>query len=197
MFRKRQDVLKEIESAGIATAKEDVARAYDKYFDPDCWRDSSYKRLPAELATLFKMFTTDGPTISKSDKIVFLCGEKNIVDAVFCWYAMKMLAKEHLLLTNPDEQVLLHKPPFAWNPTNQHNFITAMDALWKLVIASLPLRMVLTGGFKGVLLDLAVRRGRHHPFNGEQDRFYYLHENGDEFITYFPSSPTSVNTTRV
>ena len=191
MHHKRCQVIKALGETR-ESAERSVTSVIENLLD-DCWSPGGYERLPAELATLYKLFESDANgvrTIQPEDRIVFLYG-RNVADAVFCRHVLRREAEKHELLNDPAKQITLHEKQFNWDPVSQSAFTLAMAELWDVMAPIDAHRLVLTGGYKGVLLDLAVRRGRA---DHGADCIYYLHENSVDLIRYEPTQRSAERT---
>jgi hypothetical protein len=131
----------------------------------DAWENAP-NRLPAELATLRGIKESfDG------DRLVLLCGNDNVKVG----YLLAAMIRQVINRADDGISVLTG---YDWSLASTDTFVSGMDKVWERVreiILSVPseaLHFVLTGGYKGVLIDLTRRIVNER----RRATLYYLHE---------------------
>lgn len=139
-------------------------------FRQECWEKDRLKTLPAELTTLYLLLhRQDEHRVTEKDPIVFLVGNSNREVG----YVLQAILHQ-VGCTNPIEVLECGN----LDPKNDQEFNQAMGAVAER-IRETPngFRLVLTGGYKGVLIALA----RSFP-----DAYaYYNHERSSEVLICF------------
>lgn len=147
-----------------------AAQLVEENFRRECWSRDRLRTLPAELTTLYLLLhRQDEHRTADEDNIVFLVGDSNrevgyvleaILQAVGC--------------PNPTQV----RECGRLDPIDDRAFNSAMQGLAELIgKAAGDLRLVLTGGYKGVLIGLA----RRFP----DASVYYTHERSATVLICF------------
>ncbi len=147
-----------------------------RYFDPECWNLNRRRSLPAELATLVTMTTLS--IIGPGDEIVLLMGETNRPEAALCAAILRQMSGSGHFPTSKISVADVGN----WDPLNA-GFDGVMEKLWRsefsngthLTSPQPRASFVLTGGYKAVVIDLAVRLGKYSSTTS----IYFLHEKAD------------------
>jgi hypothetical protein len=148
-------------------------------FDTSCWSAGKAHLLPAELSTLYLL----ADTLTPDDIIVLLRGSSNPAEATLCWAMLERLRANNQL---PVAEIRLSKP-YALDPTKQEPFMEAISDLCVNELTA-PFHLVLTGGYKGVMLGIAIQAiklmvdkdcWKRKRSQGWNPIAYYLHEDSD------------------
>jgi hypothetical protein len=150
-------------------------------FDPDCWNDTQYHRLPAELATLYKIIRPNA--VEQEAEFVFIGSTgSNLAEATLCQRMFAKICADQALGFNSR----LHKLANNWSPTPSGSFPAAMEetyALARTIFGNnegpVP-RFVVSGGYKAIVMDLAIHVCAKLI---ERDcHFYYLNDEGEDIV---------------
>ena len=150
----------------------------EQRFDLVAWTRKYRELLPAELATLLTMaLQNGGQWFRDQDRIVFLGGKTNSEDALLSTAVLRFVRERCGTVILPEAiDVDVDRD---WDPREAAQFNARMDLAWNLIEQEFRQKtdlgkvyFVLTGGFKGVGLDLAVRIGDTR----KTTTIYYLHE---------------------
>jgi hypothetical protein len=150
-------------------------------FRPECWSNGLGHLMSAELATLLAL---RNDRIHPQDEIVLIHAESNIKDAVLIEAILKQLASQREFPTSNVRRKdrIDAKQPLDWDPKASWQFNQEMQKLWQIIVDeasnSSPLSLVLTGGYKGTLMDICLRMG-HVIARGNGltvDTIYYIHD---------------------
>lgn len=156
ILKDERDTLLRLSDSGGARQKtidEIVAQRYRTA----CWSRQGYHALPAELATLYGLSTH----IQPSDHVHLIAGKSNEDVAAFL---MEMLLRQQQDDTNPFPLNVSVEVagPYELDPVETGRFAQGIDKLWNDLAPHLgTAKFVLTGGYKGVLIALALRLGSH------------------------------------
>jgi len=131
--------------------------------------------LPAELATLRIV-----RRVFREGDQLFLLHGKNDNEKVA--HLLKAILDAYVQAQRLPAITIDLAGPFDWEPTQNPAFQFAMQDLWEAIKNRLPndspSAFILTGAYKAILMDLAVKICA----NQIQTTIYYLHEDGTEVI---------------
>lgn len=156
--------------ASLAANPRRATELVEQNFRRECWDQGRLRTLPAELTTLYLLFRGQNEhQIGEEDKIIFLAGGSNHEVG----YVLQAILR----------CVGCNNPTDVWecgnlDPSDDQQFNQAMAALAaRIETFTNAFRLVLTGGYKGVLIALA-RRFSHVPV-------YYNHERTPNVLICF------------
>ncbi|GEM_PF-1921914 len=169
---------------GNVNNEQEIQAFVNEWFDCSCWHPNRYRALPAELATLFwlsqPVADQQEHTIQEGDTIHLIQGVGN--EAALYLRPMLENCMDHHAVPDgvePLPQVGIElMGPFALDPVDQEAFTQGFAEMWQAITAlqdvdQTQARFVLTGGYKGVLLGLALKIS---GYQGVLTRIYYSHE---------------------
>ncbi len=179
-------------SRHLEQADHQIEGIVGEHFAPCCWDAKKFRALPAEMATLLWLCqpveNDQDPTIQTGDTIHLIQGESNKQAAL---YLKHMLER----CKNPDGLGKKVRPlpdvtietmgPFALDPKEQQGFENGFSDMWRAITERIggggpaDARFVLTGGYKAVLLGLALKIS---GYQGVQTRIYYSHEEATQSV---------------
>jgi hypothetical protein len=149
-------------------------------FDIQCWDIRKRHLLSAELSTLLTMSKSKQESFfSVDDSIEFLGGKTNRAETAMSSAVLSYLADEEYFPVSSENISCTCEREL--DPIDQSRFLENMAQLWNDVRPYDREReayFVLTGGYKGVAIDLSVR------IADETTKFYYLHENADASLLH-------------
>lgn len=161
----------------------------EEHFAHDVGSESHlYHLLPAEITTLMRMHEDPSIPIADGDEVVFFIGHpddqsSNAKDGFFC---KALLSKLMDMGAFPRVRVSNHL--LCWHPQGPR-FDDVMDGAVDLCMP--PFNLVLTGGFKGVILALAAKTSGKAIPNGHWAEYrqqgwrphaYYIEQNSDTVV---------------
>ncbi len=164
----------------------------EENFDPCCWDSNKFRALPAEMATLFWLCQSRGShsddIIQQGDTIHLIQGERNKKAALYLKHMLEMckdsdaIGKYAQPLPGVEIEIL---GSFALDPRDQQGFDGGFGEMWEAITGRIGehgpghARFVLTGGYKAVLLGLALKIS---GYQGVDTRIYYSHEEATQSV---------------
>jgi len=139
-----------------------AAAVASEAFRRECWARRPTYLLSAELATLRAIAEGEPDVIQPTTRIVLLSGKNERErEASLVGGVLRSLAADGVFATQHVER----HPPFDWEPTDSARFSEQMRFAWESInlqtsqVEPEQVSLVLTGGYKGILLSLALRVG--------------------------------------
>jgi hypothetical protein len=140
-------------------------------FKLDCWDKSHLQKLSAELSTLLLLWGHPGG-VQAGDEIRIIRGDSTSEIAAVLKAILERVMEEH---PDPRCKVTLTQKSYRLDPKESTSFNQAIHDLWNSEVEEMDpdgkARFVMTGGYKAVLMALAVRMGRRG-----RGRIYYSYE---------------------
>lgn len=176
----------ELKDVSDSMAEEKAIEIVRSEFVLDCWEQKQLLiSLPAELATLRVML---GPAnaMKHGDRISILAGVSNRDAAWLIWGVLKHLSQsDDARLKN----IQIDRPlgPYPLDPSETMEMNAGVDKLWNEVLGSEEeLHLVLSGGYKALLIDLARRVALANSKSLRPYSLYYLFEGSLDLIVIEP-----------
>lgn len=146
------------------------------WFRSECWTDArKFRLLPAELATMAVMsHGRPSPVFTAGDSLHILIGKTNAREGRAIHSILLDLVRTDPAMRGLDVGM---STDIGWDPLDYGTFERAMRELWVSIQDHNP-ALILTGGYKGVLLQLAWDASRDRP----TVPLYYLYEGTDTVI---------------
>ncbi len=181
----RNDILAKMNGLRDADKDEDAdqyevpaRKVLEKRFDLSCWAPDKIGLLSAELSTLHQMHVNG--VISPDSTVQFLGGRTNAQAAWLVTEMMRAINSEWKLgyaIEGPQEL-------YDWepHPGDFYFALSGMAAGIERLNGNHDLHLVLTGGYKGVLLELVIQFVSRLRVARKNMVIYYLAENNGQLI---------------
>lgn len=202
-YKTRQRLLREIFEGMGHDSKcflDNVKELVQTYYEP-CWDDSNWRRLPAELTTIYKMAEGTVPIIQvtgdKQEGHVFIfVAQKYTNDAESSTkeaYLCAAILKTHAMNAGPgtplyNAAVKVLDTELALTPKDSNHFYQDICTLinWSNGTCGVPSSLIMTGSYKGLLIGVSLRVAHLLRQIGASEQFpssmYYLHESADKIM---------------
>ena len=149
-------------------------------FRAECWNGTRLRALSAELATLFFLRSQ----VEAGDEVVLLGSESNENDVYLDWAALERLRDEGR--SAAPSVTITARPEYSLDPKSTGIFNEGVRRLWAEMKDQVSNAcLVLTGGYKAVLIALALRVGGSEI----APRICYLHEDESDGLIWMDKLP--------